>query len=132
MSASGKETDWAQMACHRCLVYLGDLCKNPDLHFLCFGLRTGSSCLRARCYCIRVCIRALVLGVLVLRVLVLRVLVLPVCSRSFAAGEGRWAGREVWSSSQQRPREVLTSFGFSFLSAPPGGIEVRPRADLLA
>lgn len=25
MSASGKEMDWAQMACHRCLVYLGDL-----------------------------------------------------------------------------------------------------------
>ncbi|XP_024896612.1 protein SMG5 [Pteropus alecto] len=25
VSASGKETDWAQMACHRCLVYLGDL-----------------------------------------------------------------------------------------------------------
>ncbi|XP_050022388.1 nonsense-mediated mRNA decay factor SMG5 [Alexandromys fortis] len=25
VSASGKEMDWAQMACHRCLVYLGDL-----------------------------------------------------------------------------------------------------------
>nr|XP_023423278.1 protein SMG5 isoform X2 [Cavia porcellus] len=25
ISASGKEMDWAQMACHRCLVYLGDL-----------------------------------------------------------------------------------------------------------
>lgn len=34
VSASGKETDWAQMACHRCLVYLGDLCKNPNLHVL--------------------------------------------------------------------------------------------------
>ncbi|XP_072588618.1 nonsense-mediated mRNA decay factor SMG5 isoform X4 [Vulpes vulpes] len=25
VSASGKEMDWAQMACHRCLMYLGDL-----------------------------------------------------------------------------------------------------------
>lgn len=28
--------DWAQMACHRCLVYLGDLCKNLNLSFSLF------------------------------------------------------------------------------------------------
>ncbi|XP_050786622.1 nonsense-mediated mRNA decay factor SMG5 isoform X2 [Gopherus flavomarginatus] len=27
VSASGKEMEWAQMACHRCLVYLGDLAR---------------------------------------------------------------------------------------------------------
>lgn len=37
MSASGKEMDWAQMACHRCLVYLGDLCKTLHLSFSLFG-----------------------------------------------------------------------------------------------
>ena len=37
--------DWAQMACHRCLVYLGDLCKNPNLSFFSvLGYRTGSNC----------------------------------------------------------------------------------------
>lgn len=36
VSASGKEMDWAQMACHRCLVYLGDLCKNRNLSFSLF------------------------------------------------------------------------------------------------
>lgn len=28
VSATPKEMEWAQMACHRCLVYLGDLGKN--------------------------------------------------------------------------------------------------------
>lgn len=28
VSASEKEMEWAQMACHRCLVYLGDLGKD--------------------------------------------------------------------------------------------------------
>lgn len=44
MSASGKEMDWAQMACHRCLMYLGDLCKN--LNFFCSGLRDRRKPLR--------------------------------------------------------------------------------------
>lgn len=28
VSATPKEMEWAQMACHRCLVYLGDLGNN--------------------------------------------------------------------------------------------------------
>ena len=28
VSATPKEMEWAQMACHRCLVYLGDLGKS--------------------------------------------------------------------------------------------------------
>lgn len=30
VSASEKEMEWAQMACHRCLVYLGDLGKRAS------------------------------------------------------------------------------------------------------
>lgn len=33
VSATPKEMDWAQMACHRCLVYLGDLGKNRKIKF---------------------------------------------------------------------------------------------------
>lgn len=33
--------DWAQMACHRCLMYLGDLCKNLNSLFSVRGSGTG-------------------------------------------------------------------------------------------
>lgn len=32
VSATPKEMEWAQMACHRCLVYLGDLGNNMILY----------------------------------------------------------------------------------------------------
>lgn len=41
VSASGKEMDWAQMACHRCLVYLGDLCKSLHLCVSVLGYTAG-------------------------------------------------------------------------------------------
>ncbi|XP_023390062.1 protein SMG5 [Pteropus vampyrus] len=104
VSASGKETDWAQMACHRCLVYLGDLCKGPNLRSLCLGLRTGSSCLRAWCPCIRAG-RSLASERFFPSADAAPSLPvsLPVSSR---AGEGQWAqgGRRVRALSSGRGR----------------------------
>lgn len=34
VSATPKEMEWAQMACHRCLVYLGDLGNNVIIEHL--------------------------------------------------------------------------------------------------
>lgn len=33
VSATPKEMEWAQMACHRCLVYLGDLGNNMIIEY---------------------------------------------------------------------------------------------------
>lgn len=53
VSASGKEMDWAQMACHRCLMYLGDLCKNLHLSFWVWAPGQTESCFR--CWYLLVC-----------------------------------------------------------------------------
>lgn len=42
MSASEKEMEWAQMACHRCLVYLGDLGKKHHVSTAFKALKDGA------------------------------------------------------------------------------------------